>query len=384
MLRFKFKTNILSGFHQIDKLSYELYYYNKSKILIVGNTSSDYSGYMGKISSMLKNENFNVRKLVLNDNAFCTEDSIKLIVSKYLVNNCDAIIALGNEKIISACKGAKILIDNNINSIDELIEYPPNLDKVFLTVIPTSTDCNKALDCSTFVWDSVNRKAKQIIADQLMPSLMVIDEDFCEDMPINDIIENLVLAFGMASCSIIDESLSGMLKAISITAFDLINQALNCVDKPRSINLYKVILAVTYSGLSFSKVKNNILDDIAQVIALKYAAPYRKVFICLFHSYLIKAIATDSDSANELLVNLISVEEFVKVSEDKCVPTITQIIKEKLNTLRDKNNINFSLINLGVKIKDIDDIIEAVLNSNGDRDNIEKGFIIKSIITDSL
>lgn len=384
MLRFKFRTNVLSGKHQVERLSYQLYYYNKSKILIVGDVSSSYCGHISKITSILKNDNFNVKVHTLKCGAFCTEEDVDTIVAKYLESNCDTIIALGDQKIISACKCAKALLDNNAKSIDELTQYSTALDKVFLTIIPTTIDSHKALDGSAFVWDGKNKSVKKFIADQLMPSLLIVDENMCEDIPIEEAIENFVLAFGMASCSIIDESLSNLLKAMSFTSLDIMNQAFNNIKLPGSTSVYKIILALSYSGLAFSKLPNNILDDIAQAISIKYAIPYRKIFICLFHSYLIKAIALNSESADEMLVNLLSIEEYVKVPEDKRIPTIIKVIEDILKKLKDACNINFSLMNLGVKIKDIDSIIDYVLKSKGGEDNKEKRLIIESIIMESL
>lgn len=338
---FQNTTKIISGESAINNIAAELKFYNANSPLLISDEILKNIGTVTKIKDAINTDN---KVKVMAEYTEVTQDSDFKIINKlaqiYKENKCDSIVAVGGGSVIDTAKGLRMLIsqcEEDINKLmgNEILKYGVHIPFI---VIPTTAGTGSEVTAVAVIEDKIKNLKMEFISYFLLPDVAILDPEMTVTLP-----KKLAASTGIDALCHAIESYTCMQKnpisdayaktAIKLITENLVNAVKNGKDKKARLAMANASLM---AGISFSNSMVGLVHAIAHSLgAVCHVAHGDAVAIVLPYVMEYNLDKLKNEYA-ELLIYIISEEEYVNTKKEKRAErTIEEIKKmmEKLNTI---------------------------------------------------
>ena len=240
-----------------------------------------------------------------------TFSMVEEIVSFYLKENCDSLIAFGGGSCLDAAKAAGARIANPNRSISQLkgvLKVRKRLP--FFVAVPTTAGTGSEATVAAVVTNEESKDKFSISDPKLIPDVAVLDSSYLKSLPKMMIANTGLDALTHAVEAYINHHATKKSKLCSLASIADINRYLiRFYEDPDDVKARSGMLKASYlAGVSFTRSYVGYVHALAHSLGGYYHLPHG--FCCaLFLPYVLKAYSPKADSRLAKLSDLLELTD---------------------------------------------------------------------------
>ena len=379
--RFSNKAKVMYGNDALDRISFELYRNNSTRIFVLSDNVSVASGATEIIKGILDDSDANATYLEMDAEGIVSIDMVRLAYNKYAESKSEFIICVGGDDIANVAKAVKALANGCTDDISKITSLNVE-DKTPLMLIPTKVKSVTYAVGITNVFDKKTQKLYRLSGKSLCPNNVIIDKRATIKLSRSIAHERIIMVMGMALVALSESKLS-------ISARIYLYAALDCLKTPLSNNKKMllgrsgedIVMAMVNAGIGYTGVTKCIFSLIVLHLTIRRNVFYNDVFLALLDKYLILFTNRYKDEDINLLGKYLDEDKVFEMKDSDCRRTyVIGEFRKKINELTSTMGAVRTLSELGVEEEDKEIIVKNVVNSLGNDITISMQDDIKKLI----
>jgi alcohol dehydrogenase class IV len=320
----------------------------KQVLVITSKTVSKNYGLSDIFNALKKNYNLYIFNHIRPDAPF---EDLDLVLKELKGVALDSIVAIGGGSTIDAAKALSISFGDV--SYKEVFygNKPIPTTKVPLLAIPTTAGTGAELSFGAIVYDKENGKKGGIRGEIIQPDYVLIDASLHNGCPKYLKAEVGFDCLTHAIETYISKKSSPIVKIQSINCINTIFRHLEPACKENSLeDMEKVAIASTLMGINLAFSSTCLPHRIQYVIGPLTGTSHAKGLIALYRGWLNHSISLNLPEWSELMNDLeMSIDTFLN----------------KIQSLKKELGIDYSILDLGITIDQIEEIAKNVTGNMG-------------------
>lgn len=374
--KFNCKTKFLCGNKALERLSYELAYYNSSRVLVVVDKQFQDSGRYKIFTKAMAFSEVSLSVLTLDKELFYIE-SINKIITQYYSDECNAIVVIGGYRIVDMAKLARLAVSQNLVTFDEFKSVKGGVGNIPLVVVQSGVGGRNAATSSAYYFKS-KREISIECGDELAPNAVVIDNRMAHCNK-EEIIINSLYVIAMAFAATLDK-LTVFHRGFVITALKLAREALYNDKLSMQSKKTTLISAVAYIGVGQNISEESLIGKLSFLISSQYNLDYKTIYYILTPYAMGMFMNRNSQMNTKILAALIGNDEVVKIPNDRRTVAMLDEMRRIYSDYKDRCHIPISLSELNIQPEQFEEIFNIGVEYKFFNDEVE----IKRSITELL
>ena len=380
---FKFENNIkiISGKSAVSNLPFELSQAGCDRPMLICDESSYRVGFFDEIKRSLNIADIEISTTFYKIADIATDEVCERIVKIYKTKKCDCIIALGNKSAITTSKAAKIMLTEDVSSMEHykyfsISEYA--VRDVPLYIIPTNI--GTGVEASNFIRVyGQNNIIYEFTSSYACANAIFIDPIMTDILPPKTIASYSLYAIAASvECFDMSDNSSLICKAYADSALKTCTEyAEKCLLRNSEKKYrYKVMESVVLAGAAESLRKRDLLAVLSDAISDRYHVNYQNIYAILFRKYI--KIQQKNKDFGYALSSMLPPDEYSLYSKQSRGQKVVSMIEEMYQKIESYVDFNNKLSSLRVRQEDLEAIAQEcfdVLDKN--EETITKEEILK-------
>lgn len=379
MKEFYNKTKIIYGRNALERLYSELYYYKCTRLFVITDEYSVFSGIINRVRKLLSSNNLEITYVTIQNSIKVDTQCVKLAYEQCRASNSDFILCIGSDVVASIGKAVKLLIDEGVNDLEKISKISDN-DVVKLLFLPTDIDNMTFSTGKIAVYDVFNNKIFRFNCDKLTPSFIIIDNRIIKKISSEKFFSKISVILGLSIITLMQDNIPISAKVLADTALDIIQVQLKCSNQVLPYD--KLLVSQVYSSIAYGYVRDKLLSSILFNIYVHTDLDYNQIFSSIYPKYLKVFFNTPKYELADYLATLYSKDHYAELDSKAKYNYICDSIMYSIYFCLSKCN-NKGLGSLGMNHNQIEDIVNSIIIENGLKDNYEKTMLIKKVIGES-
>ena len=371
---------ILSGITAIANLPFELSQAGCDRPMVICDESSFRVGFHDQIKQSLSIGDIQITTTFYKIAEIAKDDVCEKIIKVYKMKKCDCIIALGNKSAITTAKAAKIMLCEDVSSVDHyknslISDYA--VREVPLFVVPTNI--GTGVEASNFVRVyGKNNIIYEFNTPYAVSNAIFVDPIMTDILPPKTIASYILYAMAVAvECFDSLDNSSLICKAYADAALKTMSYyAEKCLLRNSEMEYrYKVMEGVVLAGAAASLRERGLLEVLSDAISDRYCANYQNIFAILFRKYIV--MQQKNKDFGYALNSMISEDDFSLYAKENRGQKLLSVIEDIYQRIESYVDFNSKLSSLNVKKEDFEAIADDCLKVlNNDNEQVSKEEII--------
>ena len=379
MKEFYNKSKIIYGQNALERLYSELYYYRCTRLFVITDEYSVFTGIINRVRKLLSSNNLEVTYVTVQNSQKADTECVKLAYEQCRASNSDFILCIGSDVVASIGKAVKLLIDEGQNDLEKISKVSDN-DVVKLLFLPTEIENMNFATGKIDVYDIFNNKIFRFDCDKLTPSFIIVDNRIIKKISSEKFFSKISVILGLSIITLLQDNIPISAKVLANTALDIIGEQLN--NNSQVIPYDKLLVAQAYSSIAYGYVNEKLLTSILFNINVYTDIDYNQIFSSIYPKYLKVFFNKPKYELADYLATLYSKDHYAELDTKAKYNYICDSIMYSIYFCLSKCN-NKGLGSLGMNHNQIDNIINSIIVENGLKDNYEKTMLIRKVIGES-
>lgn len=356
-------AKIISGVKALDNIPFELDFRKAKSPLLITNDITRDLGYLKIVLNSFDGSELKIPRIYSKVGDKLDVKVVEKLLNLYKENNCDSIIAVGDDVVMNVAKAVKLLLHQNITSFNQIKTGVDVKDTVTLVTVPTFLGSTHEATSSAEIFDISKNEVYDLQSKNLLPNLVVIDTRMSEVIPAVQLLEHGFFIISKALATYMYEQKDIMRKTYARVAFKNTISTLNDVvfNAKKVKHHLKIMEASVYQGLAVDLNQIELHDIISKKISRMYKIPYKLIYPIIFFEFFQREKDRIDEDMAELLVEIIGLDEYLKTPKEDRVETFHQKVLAYYNEKKQLADIPLLLRDFHISRTDFSKIAETTL-----------------------
>ncbi len=356
------KAKIMVGDEALERISFEIYNCNCTRIFIIVDTQSVSTGASKMLERIINYTDVTVTYVKLRVKKYATIDDAVLAHKIFRDSKCEFIICLGGDVVTNIAMAVKLMANLGSTNIFGSSNYVAE-DKIPLMLVPTNVNNfnNVNFGVGRAVIFDENNVSRTLTGRTLAPNHIVIDKRMI--IKVKNYVQDIrvVMAVGMSLIALMEEETPLSAKVFSFAALDIARDQL--FDEKVNLKKYpdKIINAIVNANIAYSGSYLNVFAEVVANIAERKNLQYYHVFACMIDRQLAIAANRLDDVDVSTLGIYIGDEGFFCLPNNERRIYVIGVFRCILSKINQNLGLTKTLTELGVTPDDAESIINEVV-----------------------
>jgi len=365
-------TRIYLGYDSIKRLGEVIKEFGRKAFVLFSRSFALRYGYTDLISKLLSNEGITYKFYIgIKPNPPASQcNEVAKAVKEF---NPDVIIAFGGGSVIDAAKAVSVVA--SLGGKTSNYFYPKIVKDDITPIIAIPTTCGTGSEVTKYaiITDEVNRRKAVIVGEPLIPKVALVDPSVLKHLPRDMISWTSLDALSHALEAYMSKSSNVFSDIYALNAVELILGSITNGVKYETNSLLNLHLASTLAGMAINIAGTTLIHALGYYLTTHHEVHHGLANALVMPYVLYRSLKVIKNKVGRLL------HVFKASSIDELVI--------KLINLLDTLNIPNSLLDVGVKLDELDKYKTNVINYRRNLENepLEVNEeLVKTLITEAL
>ena len=362
------KTKLMTGDRALSNLPHELRMKNVSKPMVISEKIDAYKPFYKMLVKAFDNDTIKMNTIMVVEEKIANTDVINKAIEQYWENECDSIVVVGREAVLSIAKLTKLAIEQGQKDIKNVDVVRQSRINVPLIVVPVFY--GSGMEAMSYARCYSGNVSYDYVSNALMPDIVIADNSMVMRPSKQILASSVMYALANAIIAYTDRHSNVMTRVTAMSAINIICTSINELDvRKRKAEFDGNLLTSTIiAGMAASQLKVDDLAMMSLVVSGAIKVPYSKVYSMLFMPYYAEMLDADNEYQMDVLLPIIGESRYALTPIGKRAEEVVDNINELLTFLKSYSGFRTTLSSFGMERDMLPHIADKIAKKGIDKE----------------